>query len=245
MAARLQGLAGADEIVIGPATRRLVGNTFELTDLGVHPLKGIVQPVRAWRVHAVLRTEGRFDAAHGGVALTALVGRDEEVALLLRHWHWARSGEGQVVLLSGEPGIGKSRLTQVLRERLKGEPHTTLRYQCSPFRLNSALYPIIEHIEFAAGFAREDTAEQKLDKLEADAGRQSGATHRSGAAVCRPPLAAHRPLSAARTLAAEAEREDARSAGRPGRGALPTPAAARSCSRMRIGSIRPARNCST
>lgn len=165
-AARLQGLAGADEIVIGPTTRRLVGNTFEVADLGVHPLKGIVQPVHAWRVHAVLRSAGRFDAAHGEVTLTALVGRDEEVALLLRHWHWARSGEGQVVLLSGEPGIGKSRLTQVLRERLKGQPYTALRYQCSPFRLNSALYPIIEHIEFAAGFAREDTPEQKLDKLE-------------------------------------------------------------------------------
>jgi class 3 adenylate cyclase/tetratricopeptide (TPR) repeat protein len=167
VAARLQGLAGADEIVIGPTTRRLIGNTFELADLGVHPLKGIVTPVRAWRVQGVLRTEDRFAATHSGRTLTALVGRDEEVALLLRHWNWARSGEGQVVLLSGEPGIGKSRLTQVLRDRLKGEPHTTLRYQCSPFRLNSALYPIIEHIEFAAGFGREDTPGQKLDKLEA------------------------------------------------------------------------------
>jgi len=167
VAARLQGLAGADEIVIGPTTRRLVRNNFELTDLGMHALKGIVSPVRAWRVQGVLKTEGRFEAAHSGVALTELVGRDEDVALLLRHWNWARSGEGQVVLLSGEPGIGKSRLTQVVRERLKGEPHTSLRYQCSPFRLNSALYPIIEHLEFAAGFAREDTAEQRLDKLDA------------------------------------------------------------------------------
>jgi len=167
VAARLQGLAGADEIVIGPTTRRLVRNTFELTDLGMHALKGIVTPVRAWRVQGVLKTEDRFEAAHSGAALTALVGRDEEVALLIRHWNWARSGEGQVVLLSGEPGIGKSRLTQVVRERLKGEPHTSLRYQCSPFHLNSALYPIIEHLEFAAGFVREDTSEQKLDKLDA------------------------------------------------------------------------------
>jgi class 3 adenylate cyclase/tetratricopeptide (TPR) repeat protein len=167
VAARLQGLAGADEIVIGPTTRRLVGSAFELADLGMHPLKGIVTPVRAWRVQGVLRTEDRFAATHSGGSLTALVGRDEEMALLLRHWNWARNGEGQVVLLSGEPGIGKSRLTQVLRDRLKGEPHTTLRYQCSPFRLNSALYPIIEHIEFAAGFARGDTTEQKLDRLEA------------------------------------------------------------------------------
>ena len=88
LAARLQGLAGADEIVIAPATRRLVGNAFELADLGAHALKGIVQPVQAWRVEAVRRTEGRFDAAHGGVALTALVGREEEVALLLRRWQW-------------------------------------------------------------------------------------------------------------------------------------------------------------
>ena len=166
-AARLQGLAGADEIVIGPTTRRLVANAFELVDLGMHPLKGIVTPVHAWRVQSVLRTEDRFAATHRGSVLTALVGRDEEVALLSRHWHWARSGEGQVVLLSGEPGIGKSRLTQVLRNRLKDEPHITLRYQCSPFRINSALYPAIEYIEFASGFVREDSAEQKLDKLEA------------------------------------------------------------------------------
>ena len=166
VAARLQGLAGAGEIVIGPTTRRLVRNNFELTDLGMHALKGIVTPVRAWRVRGVLKTEDRFEATHSGAALTALVGRDEEVALLMRHWNWARSGEGQVVLLSGEPGIGKSRLTQVVRERLKGEPHISLRYQCSPFRVNSALYPIIEHLEFAAGFAREDTVEQKLNKLD-------------------------------------------------------------------------------
>jgi class 3 adenylate cyclase/tetratricopeptide (TPR) repeat protein len=167
LAARLQGLAAVDQVVIGPTTRRLVGNAFEVTDLGVHPLKGIVQPVQAWRVVGLLRTEARFDAAHGGAALTELVGRAEEVALLKRRWQWARGGEGQVVLLSGEPGIGKSRLTQVLREHVEGEPHMPLRYQCSPFRLNSTLYPIIEHIELSAGFAREDTPEQKLDKLEA------------------------------------------------------------------------------
>jgi len=167
LAARLQAVAGPDEIVIAPATRRLVGNAFELIDLGAHPLKGIAEPVRAWRVQAVHKTEGRFDAAHGGVALTPLVGREEEVALLLRRWHQARDGEGQVVLVSGEPGIGKSRLTQVLREQIAGERYTALRYQCSPYHLNSALYPIIEQFEFAAGFAREDTAEQKLDKMEA------------------------------------------------------------------------------
>ena len=167
LAARLQGLAGLDEIILAPATRRLLGDAFELTDLGARQLKGIAEPVRAWRVEAVHRTEGRFEAAHGGVALTPLVGREEEVALLLRRWHQARDGEGQVVLVGGEPGIGKSRLTQVLREQIAGEPHTALRYQCSPYHLNSALYPIIEQFEFAAGFAREDTPEQRLDKMEA------------------------------------------------------------------------------
>jgi class 3 adenylate cyclase/tetratricopeptide (TPR) repeat protein len=167
LAARLQGLAGPDEIVIAPATRRLVGGAFELGDLGVHSLKGIAQPVRAWRAHAVHRPEGRFEAAHAGDALTPLVGRQEEVALLLRRWRQACNGEGQVVLISGEPGIGKSRLTQVLREQLAHEPYVALYYQCSPYHLNSALYPITEQLEFAAGFTREDTPEQKLDKMEA------------------------------------------------------------------------------
>jgi tetratricopeptide (TPR) repeat protein len=167
LAARLQGLAGAGEVVIAPATRRLVGDAFDLTDLGARPLKGIAEPVRVWRVEAVHRTEGRFEAAHTGGALTPLVGREEEVALLLRAWRQAREGEGRVVLISGEPGIGKSRLTQVLREQIAGEPHLTLRYQCSPYHLNSPLYPVTEQIEAVAGFTREDTPEQKLDKLEA------------------------------------------------------------------------------
>ena len=89
--------------MIAPATRRLVGDAFELSDLGAHSLKGIAQPVRVWRVHAVHRPEGRFEAAHDGVALTPLVGREEEVALLLRRWQQARDGEGQVVLVGGEP----------------------------------------------------------------------------------------------------------------------------------------------
>jgi predicted ATPase/adenylylsulfate kinase-like enzyme len=167
LAARLQGLAGPGEIVIASTTRRLVGDAFELSDLGARPLKGIAEPVRAWRVEALHRTEGRFEAVHGGVALTPLVGREEEVELLLRRWKLAKDGEGQVVLLCGEPGIGKSRITQVLRERLAVEPHTRLRYQCSPFHTNSALHPVIEQFERAAGFAREDTAEQRLDKMQA------------------------------------------------------------------------------
>jgi class 3 adenylate cyclase/tetratricopeptide (TPR) repeat protein len=166
LAARLQGLAAAHEIVIAPATRRLVRDAFALTDLGAHALKGIAEPVLAWRVDRVARTQGRFEAAHGAMDLTPLVGREEEIALLLRRWQQASDGDGQVVLIGGEPGIGKSRLTQAFRKSLTGL-HTILRYQCSPYHLTSALYPFIEQFEFRAGFARDDTPEQKLDKLEA------------------------------------------------------------------------------
>ena len=109
--------------------------------------------------------ESRFEALHGA-ALTALVGREEELELLLRRWSKAKSGEGQVVLLSGEAGIGKSRLTAALLERLAGEPHTRLRYFCSPQHTDSALYPVISQMERAAGFVHDDTAQERLDKLE-------------------------------------------------------------------------------
>jgi len=167
LASRLQGVAGPGEIVIAPATRRLVGDTFELADLGARTLKGIAEPLHLFRVVRARTTESRFEAAHGGVPLTPLVGREEEVALLLGRWQRARDGAGQIVLVGGEPGIGKSRLTRVLRERIAGERHAALRYQCSPYHLNSALYPFTEQLEFAAGFTREDTPEQKLDKMEA------------------------------------------------------------------------------
>jgi class 3 adenylate cyclase/tetratricopeptide (TPR) repeat protein len=166
LASRLQRLAGPDEIVIAPSTRRLIAAAFELTDLGEHALKGIVEPVRAWKVEALSKTEGRFEAAHSASTLSPLVGRDEELGLLLRRWEQAKEGEGQVVLIGGEPGIGKSRLTQALRQLLAGEPHVVLRYQCSPFHRNSALHPIIEQLEHAAGFTLEDGLEQKLDKME-------------------------------------------------------------------------------
>ncbi len=165
LAARLQGLAGESEIVVAPSTRRLIGGTFELDDLGEQALKGINEPVRAWRVAGVARTEGRFEAR--GAALTPLIGRDEELGLVLGRWQRACEGEGQVVLLSGEPGIGKSRIVQALRQRLADEPHARLRYQCSPYHTNSAFYPIVAQIEHAAGFARDDSTESKLGKLEA------------------------------------------------------------------------------
>ena len=167
LAARLQGLAVADQIVIAASTRRLVGSAFELTDLGEHDLKGIAEPVHAWRVERALATESRFDANRGGSALTPLVGRDEELDLLLRRWSQAKDGEGQVVLLSGEPGIGKSRILTALRERLEAQGVQALRFQCSPYYVNSAFWPIIDNFERALKFTRDETEEVKLDKLEA------------------------------------------------------------------------------
>ena len=164
LAARLQGLAEADEIVVGASTRRLLGGTFELVDLGEQALKGIVEPVPAHRIEGLAATEGRFEARTH--YLTPLVGRDAEMAMVMARWEQACAGEGQVILLSGEPGIGKSRITQTLRERVAEAPHTRLRYQCSPYHTNSTLHPVIEQIERAAGFERGDTPEQKLDKLE-------------------------------------------------------------------------------
>lgn len=165
LAARLQALAAPDEVVIAPTTRRLVVEAFSLTDLGAHHLKGLAQPVQAWRVDATRRTEGRFTAAHGGMALAPLVGRDEERALLQRRWEQARAGEGQIVLIAGQAGIGKSRLTTELRARIVS-PSPSMHFQCSPYHLNSPLHPIIEHLELAAGFARDDGPDERLDKLE-------------------------------------------------------------------------------
>jgi class 3 adenylate cyclase len=131
LAARLQGIAEPNAVVIGESTRKLLGNLFELRDLGSREVKGIVEPVRAWAALRPKSVESRFEALHA-TGRTALVGREEELELLLRRWSKAETGEGQVVLLSGEAGIGKSRLTAALMERLASEPHTRLRYFCSP-----------------------------------------------------------------------------------------------------------------
>ena len=165
LAARLQGVAEPNSVVIAESTRKLVGSLFELEDLGPQELKGISGPTRAWAALRPASVEGRFEAMHAS-GLTDLVGREEELDLLLRRWSKAKSGEGQVVLLSGEAGIGKSRLTAALLERLATEPHTRLRYFCSPQHTDSAFYPIISQMERAAEFRREDTAEQRLEKLE-------------------------------------------------------------------------------
>jgi class 3 adenylate cyclase/predicted ATPase len=166
LAARLQGIAEPNMVVIAEATRRLLGNLFELEDLGAKDIKGITGPVRAWVALRASAVESRFEALHAG-GLTALVGREEETELLLRRWSRAKTGEGQVVLLSGEAGIGKSRLTAALLESVHDEPLTRLRYFCSPQHTDSAFYPIIGQMERAAGLLHDDTPQQKLDKLGA------------------------------------------------------------------------------
>jgi class 3 adenylate cyclase/tetratricopeptide (TPR) repeat protein len=166
LAARLQSIAEPNTVVIAESTRKLLGSLFDLQDLRAQDVKGISGPVRAWAVLRPASVESRFEALHGS-GLTALVGREEELELLLRRWSKAKTGQGQVVLLSGEAGIGKSRLTAALMERLQGEPHTRLRYFCSPQHTDSALYPVIGQMERAAGLAHDDTAHVKLDKLDA------------------------------------------------------------------------------
>jgi class 3 adenylate cyclase/predicted ATPase len=175
LAARLQGIAEPNTVVIADDTRRFLGNLFELQDLGAKDLKGMGSSVTAWAVLRPASIESRFEALHVG-GLTELVGREEELELLLRRWSKAKIGEGQVVLLSGEAGIGKSRLTAALLERLSTELHTRLRYFCSPQHTDSALYPIISQMERAAGLAHGDTAQVKLDKLDALLGQTSTST---------------------------------------------------------------------
>ena len=179
LAARLQGVAPADSVVIADATRRLIGDLFELEDLGAQELKGFDGATRAFAVLRVSAVESRFEAFHAG-GLTSLVGRGEEIEILQRRWAKARSGEGQVVLLSGEPGIGKSRLAAALMERLADEPHMRMRYFCSPQHVDSAFYPIIRHLERAAGFAAEDDPKTRLDKLDALLARSPTSPEDSG-----------------------------------------------------------------
>jgi len=166
LAARLQGIAEPNTVVIAEATRRLLGNLFELKDLGARDLKGVAEPLRAWVALRASTVESRFEALHAA-GLTALVGREEEIELLRRCWSKTNTGDGQVVLLSGEAGIGKSRLTAALLESLAPEPHTRLRYFCSPQHTDSAFSPIIGQMERAAGLLHDDTPQQKLDKLDA------------------------------------------------------------------------------
>jgi class 3 adenylate cyclase/tetratricopeptide (TPR) repeat protein len=166
LAARLQGLAEPGTIVIAGSTRRLLGDLFRLRDLGRHQLKGIAQLVAAWAVEGASHPESRFEAVHTA-RLTDLIGREDEIKFLMERQRLAWKGEGQIVLITGEPGIGKSRLAVALAEQIAGEPHTRLRYQCSPYHTTSTLHPFIAQLERAAGFKPDDAPEQKLERLEA------------------------------------------------------------------------------
>jgi class 3 adenylate cyclase/tetratricopeptide (TPR) repeat protein len=166
LAARLQTLAEAGTLVISASTQRLTAGLFDYRDMGLLTVKGFDESVRVWQVLGPSGVESRFEALHA-TTLTPIVGRDEEIEQLLGRWQRAKNGEGQVVLLLGEPGIGKSRLTAALEERLEFEPHVRVRYFCSRHYQDSAFYPFISQLEHAAGLRRDDTAEQRLDKLEA------------------------------------------------------------------------------
>ena len=166
LAARLQVLAAPGMVVICERTRRLVGRRFDCDDLGRVALKGFAEPRQAYRVVRTSAVRSRFSASHEG-PLAPLVGREEELELMLRRWRQAAAGEGRLVLLSGEPGIGKSRLGRALKERIAQEPHTFIRYDCSPHDAASALFPVISEIARAAGFAADDPPARKRRKLKA------------------------------------------------------------------------------
>jgi len=165
LAARLQRVAEPGQVIVADTTRRLVGNLFVLHDLGEHDLKGITGPARAWAASAANTGESRFEALQAGPP-TALTGRRHEAAVLRDCWARARAGAGQAVLISGEAGIGKSRLAAALMDEIGGEPHRRLRYACSPQRTDSALHPVIDQVEGAAGLNRGDGLREKLDKLD-------------------------------------------------------------------------------
>ena len=164
LAARLQTVAIPNSLVIADSTRHQIGRLFKIEDLGRQTLAGFTDPQRAWRVLAESDEHSRFKALRSGT--TPLVGRDEDLEILLHRWARARAGKGQVALISGEPGIGKSRLLAALQERVRHEPHTRLRYFCSPQYTDTALHPIIGQLEHAAGFERDEPHSSKLDKLE-------------------------------------------------------------------------------
>ena len=166
LAARLQALAGPDRVVVSAATRRLLGTGFDLNDLGPQAVKGLAEPVEAFRVIGERAALSRFDA-RAGTTPAPMVGRDQELALLLQRWEQAKAGEGQGVQLIGEAGIGKSRVVRAVLDEVAREPHFRVRYQCSPYYRDSALWPVGQQLQRAAGFAEGESNEVKLDRLEA------------------------------------------------------------------------------
>ena len=164
LAARLQALAQPNQLIIDPVTKRLVGNEFEFADLGTFSLKGFDTPVQAWQVLSLRSSASRFESYRSS-QLTNFVGREHEISLLLGRWREAVDGEGQVVLLCGEAGIGKSRIASSLCDRLADERYQTIQFQCSPYHTNTALYPAINFLRQAAGFVSQDSDQTQLDKL--------------------------------------------------------------------------------
>ena len=186
VAARLQALAEPGTVVVGERTRRLVEGLFVLEALGPQMVKGIDEPIAVYCVREATGAASRFEATIGR-GLTPLVGRDEEIGLLLSRWQAAKAGDGHVVLLSGEPGVGKSRVIQAFRDHVRGDHASVLRYYCSPFYVHSALHPVLDQLERAAGLKKGDPAEVKLDKLEALLGQGSDRAIR-GASLLAPLL---------------------------------------------------------
>lgn len=166
IAARLQTLAVPNTVLISESTKRLASTAFDLHDLGLQELKGVTEPVHVYRVHAAKSAGSRFEAAHAG-SLTPLIGRSSELRLLLDRWEKAKEGDGQAILLSGIPGVGKSRLLHELISHIQDEPHLLLRYQCSPYYSQSAFFPMIEQIEHAAQLTAREADAEKIAKLQA------------------------------------------------------------------------------
>src|SRR5262245_6192149 len=165
IAARLQSLAATNTVLISESTRRLVSAAFDLQDLGLQELKGVTEPVRIYRALAAKTAASRFEAAHSG-SLTPLVGRSSELSLVLDRWEKVKEGDGQVILLSGIPGVGKSRLLHELKVQIQEEPHLLLHHQCSPYHSHSAFFPVIEQIEQAAQLTAREADAEKIAKLQ-------------------------------------------------------------------------------
>jgi len=166
LASRLQNVAQPGSIVVSESVHRLAGGAFDYEDLGEQTLKGIARRDHAYRILGISQAASRFEAATHD-RFGPMVGREQEIAVLLERWRLAQDGDGQVVLLSGEPGVGKSRMLSALRERLETTRARTLRFQCSPYYVNSPFWPSIETLERTLKFAREESPATKLDKIEA------------------------------------------------------------------------------
>jgi class 3 adenylate cyclase/predicted ATPase len=177
LAARLQGLAPPNGVIIAASTKSLVDAKFDYKDLGINFVKGLSEGMQAWNVTGSSRVESRFAAAVGS-KLTPLVNREEEIALLLMRWQAAKEGDGQVVILSGEPGIGKSRIVQEVRERITSESHERISFQCSPYNTGTAFYPFAEQLKLAMGLEREESTARSLTKLEAAIAASKGEKER-------------------------------------------------------------------